>query len=56
MNGGALASLSSLLGHSNVLITQEYYSIFTIEQLQQKHERHSPVAQMFGGDNDDHPW
>jgi len=53
MSGGDLASLADLLGHSNIMVTREYYSVFTREQLRQKHARHSPVAQEFGSDGDE---
>jgi len=52
MDGGDLGTLADLLGHTNVLVTKEYYGIFTIQELQEKHERHSPVTQIFGGDGD----
>jgi len=53
MNGGDLASLADILGHSNVEITRKYYARFTMGHLRKKHARHSPVAQLFGGDNND---
>ncbi|NLF02891.1 MAG: tyrosine-type recombinase/integrase [Anaerolineales bacterium] len=53
MDGGDLASLADLLGHSSVMVTQQFYSVFTREQLRQKHARHSPVARMLGGNGQD---
>jgi site-specific recombinase XerD len=52
LSGGDLAALSELMGHSGVEITKDYYAIFTIQELQEKHRRYSPVAQMFGGSED----
>jgi len=46
MNGGDLAALADLLGHASVQVTWQYYSIFRIRELQEKHERFSPVARM----------
>ena len=53
MSGGDLASLADILGHSNITVTREYYSVFTREQLRRKHARHSPVAQIFGGNGNE---
>jgi integrase/recombinase XerD len=51
MDGGDLASLSALLGHSGITVTADYYARFTPDQLQQKHAAHSPVLRMLGGGN-----
>jgi len=55
MDGGDLGSLADLLGHSSVLVTKEFYGVFTMQELQEKHAQHSPVAQLFerGGQNGD---
>ena len=47
LDGGDLGTLADLLGHTSVLVTKEFYGIFTIQELQVKHDRHSPVAQIF---------
>lgn len=47
MDGGDLGSLADLLGHSSVLVTKDFYGVFTVEELQEKHAQHSPVAQLF---------
>jgi site-specific recombinase XerD len=52
LDGGDLATLSRLLGHSDSKITTDYYAIFTTDELQEKHRKHSPVTRMFGGDKD----
>lgn len=44
MNGGDLSTLSDLMGHSNVEVTRDYYSVFNREELQRKHGQHSMVA------------
>ncbi|HEY65828.1 MAG TPA: tyrosine-type recombinase/integrase [Caldilineae bacterium] len=46
LNGGDLATLADLLGHSSVQVTWEYYSIFRIRELQERHDRFSPVARL----------
>ncbi|MGD2144947.1 MAG: hypothetical protein PVF54_10760 [Anaerolineae bacterium] len=46
-------TLADLLGHSNVIMTRQSYGVFTIEQLQQKHRKHSPIVQIFGREEDD---
>ena len=45
-DGGDLGTLSDLLGHSSVEVTKAFYGIFTAEELQRKHARHSPVTQL----------
>lgn len=52
MAGGDLATLSDLMGHINVLVTKEYYGVFTFQELQRKHAQFSPIAQMFGGEEE----
>jgi site-specific recombinase XerD len=54
MDGGDLASLSDLLGHSSVEVTKQSYAVFSVAELQEKHARHSPVARLLGGENDEH--
>ncbi len=53
LNGGDLATLADLLGHSTVQVTWEYYSIFRIRELQKRHEQFSPVANL-GKNSDDY--
>jgi site-specific recombinase XerD len=50
LDGGDLGTLAQILGHSDVRITVEYYSIYTVGELKQKHRQHSPVAKLFGGE------
>ncbi|MEA3338122.1 MAG: tyrosine-type recombinase/integrase [Chloroflexota bacterium] len=45
-DGGDLASLSDIMGHSDVKVTQAFYAIFRTHELQEKHDRHSPVARL----------
>lgn len=51
-SGGDLASLADLMGHSDIKVTKEWYGVFTIGDLQEKHSQHSPIAQLFKKDND----
>lgn len=53
LNGGDLGTLADLLGHEDIKTTKEYYGIFLIEELQEKHKRHSPIAQMLEGSDDE---
>jgi site-specific recombinase XerD len=46
MNGGDLGTLSDLMGHTDVQVTKSFYGIFTTEELQEKHGRHSPIAKL----------
>lgn len=43
-NGGDLASLSKILGHSDAAITAQFYAIFLPDELASFHGRFSPVA------------
>ena len=46
MSGGDLASLSDLLGHSDVQVTKMFYGVLTGEELRHKHAQHSPVKRL----------
>ena len=51
-DGGDVSVLSRILGHSDVRTTVDFYAVYCIEELQRKHQQHSPVSQMFGGKKD----
>jgi site-specific recombinase XerD len=51
MSGGDLASLSEILGHSDVAVTKGFYGVFTADDLQVKHEQHSPISGLGGDTN-----
>jgi integrase/recombinase XerD len=58
LNGGQLAILSKLMGHSTIQITVEYYAIFTAAEHQEAHDKYSPVNGLkgvinFGGGSND---
>jgi integrase/recombinase XerC len=52
LSGGDLATLADLLGHSSIEVTKAY-AIFTVQELKEKHRRHSPVARLLGGGEND---
>ena len=41
--GGDLASVSDLLGHSQITVTKANYAVFLTEEHREKHEAYSPV-------------
>jgi len=47
LSGGDLGTLADILGHSSVEVTKEFYGIFTVQELQEKHRRHSPITRLF---------
>jgi site-specific recombinase XerD len=53
LSGGDLGTLADILGHSTVEVTKSYYGIFTAEELQRKHDQHSPIARLRSCENDD---
>jgi len=42
-NGGDLATLAKLMGHSNINTTAMYYAVFDIDELTDLHEQFSPL-------------
>ena len=46
LNGGDMGTLSDILGHSDISVTKQYYSRFSVAELQKKHKRYSPVAHL----------
>ncbi|MCP4544716.1 MAG: tyrosine-type recombinase/integrase, partial [Chloroflexi bacterium] len=47
-SGGDIGVLSKLMGHTSVVVTIRWYGRFAFEELQEQHEKHSLVVQMFG--------
>lgn len=45
-NGGDLATLARLLGHSDISTTAAYYAVFSQDELADLHERFSPLRSM----------
>lgn len=52
MDGGDLATLADLMGNT-IEVVVEYYAIFKIKELQEKHKRHSQLLSALGGSDDD---
>lgn len=48
INGGDLATLAQLMGHTNVQVTASFYAIFTMRELQEQHRQFSPIAKWEG--------
>lgn len=46
LNGGDWVSLSRILGHSSVEVTQSAYLDFTDKEIGQKYQRHSPLSNL----------
>jgi len=46
LNGGDLASVSEMLGHSQITVTKQFYALFQAEELREKHEAFSPVSHL----------
>jgi site-specific recombinase XerD len=46
LNGGDLASVSDMLGHSQIAVTKQFYAVFQAEELREKHEAFSPVSHL----------
>lgn len=46
LNGGDLATVSELMGHSGLDVTKDNYAIFNVRELQAKHALYSPVARL----------
>ena len=45
-NGGDLSTLSDILGHADIAVTAMSYAVFTPKELQERHQRYSPVARL----------
>jgi site-specific recombinase XerD len=45
-NGGDLASVSDLMGHSQITVTKQNYAVFLQEEHRAKHEAYSPAAKL----------
>lgn len=45
--GGDLATLAKLMGHNEQSTTTGYYALFTEQEITDKHERFSPMTQLF---------
>lgn len=46
LSGGDLASVSDLMGHSQIAVTKNYYAVFLPEEHREKHKAFSPVSQL----------
>ena len=48
LSGGDLGTLADLLGHKDVSTTKNFYGLFTVAELKEKHRQHTPVTKLFG--------
>jgi site-specific recombinase XerD len=46
-NGGDLASLSDMMGHTQIAVTKRY-AVFLVDEHREKHDRFSPVSHLLG--------
>jgi len=46
MNGGDLASVSQLMGHTQIAVTKMFYAVFRAEELREKHREFSPASRL----------
>lgn len=46
MHGGDFGTLADLMGHSDIKITKDSYSVFVTEELKRKHSQHSQLSRM----------
>ncbi|MBN2556133.1 MAG: tyrosine-type recombinase/integrase [Anaerolineales bacterium] len=46
LNGGDLATVSQMMGHSTIMTTKAYYAVFTMDELHHKHRSYSPVSKL----------
>ena len=46
LNGGDLASVSEMMGHTQIAVTKQFYAVFQAEELRAKHEAYSPVSRL----------
>lgn len=49
--GGDLRTLSSILGHSSVVVTAAFYAVFVADELQRQHAKYSPITRLGGCKN-----
>lgn len=54
-NGGDLATAARLLGHQDVSTTAHYYAVHSDDEVQERHDKHSPVRSVFNGRNKQEP-
>jgi site-specific recombinase XerD len=46
LNGEDLASVSEMMGHTQIAVTKQFYAVFQAEELRAKHEAYSPVGRV----------
>jgi len=46
LNGGDLASVSEMMGHTQIAVTKQFYAVFQAEELRAKHDAFSPVSHL----------
>lgn len=48
IDGGDLASLSDIMGQSDVKVTKDSYTVFVTDELKRKHDQHTPLSNILG--------
>jgi len=48
LNGGDIGTVSQILGHSQILVTKQFYAVFSTEELKGEDHRYSPVSHLNG--------
>jgi integrase/recombinase XerD len=46
LNGGDLASVSEMMGHTQIGVTKQFCAVFQAEELRAKHDAFSPVGRL----------
>jgi site-specific recombinase XerD len=48
LNGGDIGTVSQILGHTQIMVTKQFYAVFSTEELKGEHDKFSPVSRLNG--------